>query len=163
MQLSIYFNVACQVHICFYKTWKFYFSSPQYKGEMFCQTMHCLNKKVSKALIQKLVERIMKKSNVNESPVNYDNLLIKDAEYGVKRRVLKILLECSMRNFNNKIITSLDDGGLLGDIHADTNDVIFSDSMLGSLAPPKLLPMIDHQKMMCGCSICKNSKYFKNH
>ena len=54
------------------------------------------------ALRQKLVEWIMKNSNVCESTIACDALLITDAEYGVKRRVTKILLECSMRQFHNE-------------------------------------------------------------
>ena len=36
-----------------------------------------------------------------------------------------------------------------------------SDTMLRSLAPPKLRPMTDHHKMICGCSNCNTSKYFQ--
>ena len=78
----------------------------------------------------------MKNPNVSESPIERDNLLITDAEYGVKHRVPKILPEFSMRQFHNDIIASPYDGGLLGSIHADTNDVIISDTMLSSLAAP---------------------------
>ena len=48
-KLKIYFNVPCQVHIVkkgFYKTWTFYCSSIQYRGEMFYQTMNCSNKNI---------------------------------------------------------------------------------------------------------------------
>ena len=93
----------------------------------------------------------MKSSNVRESPIARDNLLITDAESGVKWRVSELLLECSIRQLNNEIIASPDDGGLLGARPADTNDVIISDTMLCSLSPPQLSPMIDHHKMMCGC------------
>ena len=41
-------------------------------------------KQVSKALRQKLVEWITKNSNVRESPIARDNLLITDAESRVK-------------------------------------------------------------------------------
>ena len=44
-------------------------------------------KRVSKTLREKLVECIMKKSNMRESPIARDTLLITDAEYGVRRRV----------------------------------------------------------------------------
>ena len=64
-----------------------------------------------------------------------------------------------MRQLNNKLIASPDDGGLVGARHAITNDVIISDTMLRSLAPPQLRPMIDNHKMMCGCAICNTSKY----
>ena len=66
-----------------------------------------------------------------------------------------------MIQLNNEIIASLDDGGLLGFRHSDTNDVIISDTMLCSLAPTQLRPMAYHHKMMCGCAICNTSKYFQ--
>ena len=71
----------------------------------------------------------------------------------------KLLLECSMWKLHNELIASPYDGGLLGDRHADTNDVISSDTMICTLSPPKLRPMIDNHKMMCGCDICNTSKY----
>ena len=41
----------------------------------------------------KLVEWIIKNSNVCESPIECDTLLITDTEYRVKQRVLNLLLE----------------------------------------------------------------------
>ena len=73
----------------------------------------------------------------------------------------KILLEFSMQQFHNEIIASPDDVGLIESRHANTNDAIISDTMISSLAPPQLRPMIDHTKMMCGCVICNTSKYFQ--
>ena len=66
-----------------------------------------------------------------------------------------------MRHFHNDLIASPNDGGLFGARHAETNDVIISDTMLCSLVPPQLRPMTYHQKMMCGCAICDTSKYFQ--
>ena len=118
-------------------------------------------KKVSKALRQKLVEWIMKNSNVCESPIARDTLLITDEESGVKLIVPKLLLEFSMRQLHNELIVSPYYGGLFGARHADTNYVIISDKMLRFLAPPQLNPMTDNQKMMCGCAIFNTSKYFQ--
>ena len=73
----------------------------------------------------------------------------------------KLLLECSMQQLQNELIDSPDDGGLLGSRHTDTNDVIISDIMICYLEPPQLRTMTDHQKVMCGCSICNTSKYFQ--
>ena len=115
-------------------------------------------KTVSKALIQKLVEWIRKNSNMCESPIARDTSLITDAGYGVKQIVPKILLVCFMRQLQNELIASPDDGCLLGDRHSDTNDVIISNTVLRYLAPPQLHPMTDHQKMIYGCAICTNSK-----
>ena len=66
-----------------------------------------------------------------------------------------------MQQLHNELIASPDDGGLLGARHADTNDVIISDTMLRYLSLPQLRPMTDHHKMMCGCAICNTSKYFQ--
>ena len=66
-----------------------------------------------------------------------------------------------MQQLHNELIASPDDGGLLGSGYAETNDVIISDTMLRCLAPPQLLPMVDHHKMMCGCAICNTSNYFQ--
>ena len=103
----------------------------------------------------------MKNSNVRQSPITRNTLLIADADSKVKRRVPKLLLECSMRQLHNEIIASPYDGGLLGARHAKTNDVIISNKMLRYLAPPQLRPMTDNHKMMCGCAICNTSKYMQ--
>ena len=66
-----------------------------------------------------------------------------------------------MQQLHNEIIASPDDGVLLGARHANTNDVIISDTMLSSLASTQLRPMSDNHRMMCGCSICNTSKYFQ--
>ena len=41
------------------------------------------------------------------------------------------------------------------------SNVIISDTILCSLAPPQLHPMADNQKIMCGCAICNTSKYMQ--
>ena len=51
---------------------------------------------VIEALREKLVERIMNNPNVRESTIACDTLLITYEESGVKRRVPKLLMECSM-------------------------------------------------------------------
>ena len=104
---------------------------------------------------------IMKISNVHQSPITHDNLLIADADTKEKCRVPKLLLECSIRQLQNELIASPDDGGLVGARHAITNDVIISDTMLCSLAPPHLRPITDNQKMMYDCAICNTSKYMQ--
>ena len=103
----------------------------------------------------------MKISNVRQSPITRDTLLISDADTKVKHRVPKLLLECSMRQFHHELIASPDYGGLVGARHAITNDVVISDTMLRSLAPPQLFPMKENQKMMCDCAICNTSNYMQ--
>ena len=54
-------------------------------------------KKTSKSLRKETVDWIMKNSNVRQSPITRDTLLIADADTKEKRRVPKPLLEFSMR------------------------------------------------------------------
>ena len=128
-QLRIYFNVACQVHIVKKRasTKRGHLIAQVYNTEVKWSIRPCIVRiYFSKALKQKLVEWILKNSNVHESPIACDTLLINDAEYGVKWRVPKLLLECSMQQLHNELTNSLDDGGLLGAIHANKNDAIIS-------------------------------------
>ena len=112
-------------------------------------------------MIKETVDWIMKNSNVRQSQITRDTLLIADADTKVKRRVPKLFLECSMRQFHNDLIASPDDGGLVGARHAITNDVIIGDTILRYLAPPQLRPMTDNHKMMYGCAICNTFKYMQ--
>ena len=86
-QLRMHFNVVYQVHIAKEKRlpqmWTCDFSSPKYRGDMVYQTMHRLEKKNSKASRQKLVKWRIQNSNVRESPIARDTVLIIDAESGV--------------------------------------------------------------------------------
>ena len=66
-----------------------------------------------------------------------------------------------MRQLHNELIPSPDDVGLLGARNSNTNDVIISNTVLCSLAPPQLCPMTDNHKMMWGCAISKTSNYFQ--
>ena len=75
----------------------------------------------------------MKNSNERQSPINRDTLLIAYADTKVKRRVPKLLLECSMRQLHTELSASPDDGGLIGARTSETTDVIISDTMLRSL------------------------------
>ena len=71
------------------------------------------------------------------------------------------LLELSIRQLHNKTLALPYYVGLIGSIHANKNDVIISEKYICAFAPPSLTPMTDDHKMMCGCAICKNSKYFQ--
>ena len=66
-----------------------------------------------------------------------------------------------MQQLHNDLIASPHNGGLLGTRHANTNDVIISDTMLRSLARPQPRTMIDNHKRMCGCAICNTSNHFQ--
>ena len=75
-----------------------HFIAQFHNTEAKCSIKPCIvqTKKVCKELRQKLVDWITKKSNVRESQIARDTLFITDIEYGVKRRVPKLLLKISM-------------------------------------------------------------------
>ena len=75
----------------------------------------------------------------------------------------KLLLGFSFQQLHNYLISSPDDGGLLGEIHADTNDLIISDTIVSSLAPPQLRPMTDHQKLFVVVPFLTLQIIFRNH
>ena len=52
-----------------------------------------------------------------------------------------------MRQFHNELIASPDNGGLLGARYANTNDVIISNTIIRSLAPPHLRSMTYNHKI----------------
>ena len=75
MQLRIYFNVACKMHIIVKKasTKHGHWIAQFYNTELKCLSNHELfEKKVSKALRQKLVEWIMENYNVCASTIEHD-------------------------------------------------------------------------------------------
>ena len=93
-------------------------------------------KNVIKALRQEIVDWMIKNLNVRQSTITRDILIIADADSKVKHRVPKLLLECSMRQLQNELIASPDDGGLPGARHAKTNDAIISDIIVPIVSSP---------------------------
>ena len=100
MQFRVYLNLADQVHIVKKR-------AATKRGHLIAQVKNtsvkwsikpCIvkTKKISKALRQEMVYWIMKTSNVHQSPITRDTLLIADADTKVKCRVSKLLLECSI-------------------------------------------------------------------
>ena len=101
MQFRIYFNVSDQVNIVNKK------KASTKRGHLITQVKNtsvqwsiktCIvrTKKISKAFRKETVDWIMKNSNVRQSPITRDTLLIADADTKVKRKVPNFLLECSM-------------------------------------------------------------------
>ena len=84
------------------------------RGHLIAEVKNTAVKWSIKALRQEIFNWIIKNSNVRQSPITRDNLIIADADSKVKRRVPKLLLEYSMRQLHNELIASPDYGGLLG-------------------------------------------------
>ena len=114
-------------------------------------------KKVDEALIQKVVDWVLRNSNVRESPIARDSLLIDEDGEGIKTRVPKLLLECSVRELHNELISAVAEGGLEEARNRVSGEVIISDTMLRNIMPPQIRRMKEHHKQMCGCDYCNTA------
>ena len=71
--------------------------------------------------------------------------------------VPKILLQVSVRELHNSLVSDLNDCGL-NDNREKENNIIISDSTLRSLLPPQLKQNSAQYKVMCGCECCIYAK-----
>ena len=69
----------------------------------------------------------------------------------------KLLLQVSVRELHNILVSDTNDGGLKDDRY-ENGKIIISDSTLRSLLPPKLKQMSARYKIMCGCDCCISAK-----
>ena len=71
--------------------------------------------------------------------------------------VPKLLLQVSIRELHNSLVSDPQYGGL-NDARDEENNIIISDSKLRSLLPPQLKQMSAQNKIMCGCECCISDK-----
>ena len=71
--------------------------------------------------------------------------------------VPKFLLQVSVRELNNILVSYPNDGGLK-DARDEYGKSIIGDSTLRSLLPPTLKQMSACYKVMCGCECCMSDK-----
>ena len=63
------------------------------------------------------------------------------------------LLQMSVRELHNILVSDTNDGGLK-DARDEDNNIIISDYTLRSLLPPQLKQMSASYKVMCSCKCC---------
>ena len=71
--------------------------------------------------------------------------------------VPKLLLQVSIRQLHNSLVSDPNDGGLKY-ARDEYGKIIISDSILRSLFPPQLKQMPARYKVMCGCEYCISAK-----
>ena len=71
--------------------------------------------------------------------------------------VTKLLLQVSVRELHNILVSDPNDGGLK-DCRGENGKIIISDSKLCSLLLPQLKQMSARYKIMCGCECCISDK-----
>ena len=71
--------------------------------------------------------------------------------------VPELLLQVSVRELHNSLVSDPNDGGLK-DSRDEDGKIIISDSTLRSLFPPQFKKMSARYKIMCGCEYCISAK-----
>ena len=71
--------------------------------------------------------------------------------------VQKLLLQVSVREPHNSLVSDPNDGGLK-DARDEDGKIIISDSTLRSLLTPQFKKMSSRYKIMCGCECCISAK-----
>ena len=107
-------------------------------------------RKISDEVIGGIRKWILNHLHVVISLISNDTLMIKDDDTGRMVTVAKILLEISVRELNNDLISPPSEGAYEGEINSEGffKSVI---TMLRSLLPPQLRKMTEKHKQMCGC------------
>ena len=101
--------------------------------------------------------RITHYPQVVKSPISNDCLKVTFDDKTEPQLVPKLLLQVSVRELHNSLVSDPQYGGL-NDARDEENNIIISDSKLRSLLPPQLKQMSARYRVMCGCECCIYAK-----
>ena len=87
---------------------------------------------------------------VVQSPISNDCLKVVLDDHTEPQLVPKLLLQVSVRELHNSLVSDTNDCGLK-DARDEDGKIIISDSTLRALLPPQLKKMSARYKIMCGC------------
>ena len=116
-----------------------------------------LNSKIDEQIKRSLYNWIMHHPQVVQSPIVNNCLKVKIDCPTEPQLVPKLLLQVSIRELHNSLVSDTDNGGLKEARDAE-NNIIISDSALRSLLPPPFQKMSSIYKVMCGCKCCISAK-----
>ena len=94
---------------------------------------------------------------VVQSPISNDRIKVVLDDQTEPELVPKLLLQVSIRELHNRLVSDTIDSGLKDARYKDGN-IIISDSTLCSLFTPQLKKMSAIYKIMCGCECCIYAK-----
>ena len=81
-------------------------------------------------------------------------MLIDEHGNGVETHVPKLLLECSVRELHNELISPALEEGLEEEKYIVTGEVIINDTILRNIMPGQIRRMQEHDKQRCRCDYC---------
>ena len=96
---------------------------------------------------------ITRHPQVVQSPISNYCLKVMLDDQTEPQLVPKLLLQVSVRELHNSLVSDTNDGGLKYSRYEDGN-IIISDSTLRSLLSPQLKHMSARYKVMFGCECC---------
>ena len=105
--------------------------------------------KINDQIKRNLYAWITRHPQVFQSPISNDCLKVMFDDQTEKRLVPKWLLQVSVRELNNSLVSDPNDNGLKYARDEDDN-IIISNSTLRSLLPPQLKQISVQYKFMCG-------------
>ena len=106
--------------------------------------------KINEHIKRNLYTWITRHPQAVQPPISNDCLKVVLYDQTEPTLVPKLLLQVSVRELHNSLVSDPNDGGLKDSRHED-GKIIISDSMLHSLLPPQLKKMSARYKIMCGC------------
>ena len=104
-----------------------------------------------------LYTRITRHLQVVLSPISNDCLKVLLDDQIEPQIVPKLLLQVSVRELHNSLVSDPNDGGLK-DARDEDGKIIISDSTLCLLLPPQLKQMSACYNIMCDCEYCISAK-----
>ena len=118
--------------------------------------------KINEQIERNLYTWITRHPQIVQSPISNDCLKVMLDDQTESQLVTKLLLQVSVREQHNSLVSDPNDGGLKDSKDEDGN-IIISDSTLRSLLPPRLKQMSACYKIMCGCKCCIMLKVYIHH
>ena len=109
--------------------------------------------KINEQIKRNLYTWIKRHPQVVQSPISNDCLKFVLDNQTEPQLVPKLLLQVSVRELNNSLVSDPNDGGLK-DARDEYGKIIISDSKLCALLLPQLKQMSARYKIMCGCECC---------
>ena len=94
---------------------------------------------------------------VVQSPISNDCLKVMFGNQTEPQLVPKLLLQVSVRELHNRLLSGPNDGGLK-DAKDEDDNIIISNYTLRSLFPPQLKQISAQYKVMCGCEYFISAK-----
>ena len=106
--------------------------------------------KINEQIKRNLYTWITRHPQVFQPPISNDCLKVVLHDQTEPQIVPKFLLQVSVRELHNILVSDPNDDGLK-DARDEDGKIIISDSTLHSLLPPQLKQMSARYKIMCGC------------